>query len=819
MYFRGKHCYPIRFEEDVMSGATLEPFQRRSLVPCVSSALCALLLLVACGGGGSGGGGSRIPDPTLPKVCSDGSEVPADQVCPPPPLTTSDPEFHLATERFTTHQPNVLEQIGAHHAYAKGLTGKGVRIGIDDTIVDYTQSAEFGSRIKLTDAEGATLYYDRFDGNELFGDVHNCLSDPECQAWRVNSGGDAEELNRVVRQVVRDAGMPRRDDSVFVFDEYHRSTDNLFASLLEWKEVPTPYEDGTHGTSVASIAAGKSLGVAPEATIIPIAKNLTGDQRAEGRVEDLFRGVVEALPSGLRGVLDDQLADFYQDYYAKFDIINRSFGRRASFGAILNEHSAVQWHLDYLPNTLDAWSQVGTPSAEETIIVYAAGNSQDGRPPDPRPGLGAALPYFFSPLRGHTLAVVATNPATGVIADYSYRCGPLPSNWNVTRHGPHYCLAAPGTVRGLVPNPATPGQGDVEDGISGTSFAAPMVSGALALMMEHFRGTRGNTAVVKRMLDTANRNGRYGDLETYGAGFLDLGAALSPVGTLNAGQSALSLERTTLYTPIAFGAVAKRTADIELAVFDGQDFPFWIPVSSRIVTQADPLAIPVFDEGVEVVAGLDSLEQRWMSLGGAEHPWSPGGEWVFGFSPTSASLGYQPRGRGWGYGLSFDDDGYLGSHGSGAFGSDLRSGFSWVTRSFQRDLGTRWSVRATGTLAFGAPSYEKNAMFEATPSLFSAMSVRVGSESMGLTVQQPLRAETGNGTFRVENGRIENGRRLYDERRIPLRPVARELRMTLRHEREAAGGRIAMEAGVTLNAGHTIGEYESHVGLAFRSVW
>ena len=48
----------------------------------------------------------------------------------PPALTPSDPDYHLKSDRFTTHQPDVLEQIGAHHAYAKGLAGRGVRIGI-----------------------------------------------------------------------------------------------------------------------------------------------------------------------------------------------------------------------------------------------------------------------------------------------------------------------------------------------------------------------------------------------------------------------------------------------------------------------------------------------------------------------------------------------------------------------------------------------------------------------------------------------------------------------------------------------------------------
>ena len=98
----------------------------------------AALLLAACGGGGGGTTGSAPADPS-----------PTQPPSRPPP-TTSDPAHHLGTARFTTHQPDVLEQIGAHHAYARGLTGRGVRIGIEDTIVDYTQRAEFGKQRAVT---------------------------------------------------------------------------------------------------------------------------------------------------------------------------------------------------------------------------------------------------------------------------------------------------------------------------------------------------------------------------------------------------------------------------------------------------------------------------------------------------------------------------------------------------------------------------------------------------------------------------------------------------------------------------------------------
>ena len=737
----------------------------------------------------------------------------------PPPRTSSDPERHLETPRFTTDQPQVLEQIGAHHAYAKGLTGKGVRIGVDDTAVDFTQNTEFGSRTKLTHGEGAKLYYDRFVtslGSSLVSELLECEhGSTRCIGREIDSRGQRQEelVNNSVRGIVRETGMPLHDNSAYIVDShYARILANegepygrrWWAAQLSVKEVPTPYGEGSHGTAVASVAAGTRLGVAPEASVIPIAQNLTADDQAEDRhLQSAIELVIESLPAAERRDFDKQLAAEHKELYAKFDIINRSYGRRNTSFVRFEEYRNLRWALEYVPNALDAWAQVDTPAAEKTIVVYAAGNDSDTKP-----GLGAALPSLFVPFRGHTLAVVATDPVTGMIASYSNRCGRLPSDWDAARHGRHYCLTAPGTVRGLAPDRNTPGRGNIQTW-RGTSFAAPMVSGGLALLMEHFRGTRGNTSVVKRMLDTADRSGHYGDLETYGAGFLDLEAALSPVGTLNAGQSARSLNRTMLHTPLAFGAVAQRASDIEIAVFDAQDFPFWIPLSSRITAQeVGRSPIPVFNEGVDPVAGLDALGQRWTALGGVQRPWRPGRQWVAGFGPSSASLAHQPGDGGWGYGLSFNDNGYLGSRTSGAFGSDLRSGFSWVSRTFEPELDARWSVKATGTLAFGAPRYEKNAIFKASPSVLSAMSIRVGTETTGLTLEQALRAETGTGTFRIENGRTENGRRLYDEHRIHLRPDSREVRMTLRHEHDVYGGRIAFEAGATINAGHITGAHE-----------
>ena len=166
----------------------------------------------------------------------------------------------------------------------------------------------------------------------------------------------------------------------------------------------------SHGTIVASTAAGKNLGVAPEATIVPIAINLTDDQGATGLVNAALRLVIAALPNEGRSLLDDDMATSVTDNYAKFDVINRSHGTGLFDPDVVASaiDSELAWYRQYLPKTLDAVFQVNRPDAEKTILVYAAGNESE-----PWSTIEADLPYYIPEVRGHAVAVVATDPETG----------------------------------------------------------------------------------------------------------------------------------------------------------------------------------------------------------------------------------------------------------------------------------------------------------------------------------------------------------------------------------------------------------------------
>ena len=420
-----------------------------NLIGAIVAVALGILLLGACAGTGE----SRLSMSNS----AGGSTIPA-----PLPQTASVPDQGHSAARNSA-QREVLDQIGAHHAYARGLAGRGVRIGIQDTIIDYTQTGEFGDRVKLRDADGAVLSYPRPLGDATFSDISRCRRASTCKVWRGDSQGDLEAYNRWVRHVVAEDGWPTSDDSVFLLD-LNFDVPGTILEYLKWKEVPTPYgRPGHHGTAVASVAAGSSLGVAPEATIIPVAENLTTDQSEDQTALVDLSNFLVSLPASDRKQFDTEWANSVRNSFAKFDIINRSYGVQYStavFSAIKRE---VNWYSRYFPQTLNAELQIGILDADKTIVVYSAGNESDSVP-----GAGAILPYFLSPLRGHTLAVVATDPGTRIIASYSNRCGPLPSNWNAALHGRHYCLAAPGTVQALVPDQNNPGNGSVQQ-VNGTS--------------------------------------------------------------------------------------------------------------------------------------------------------------------------------------------------------------------------------------------------------------------------------------------------------------------------------------------------------------
>lgn len=177
----------------------------------------------------------------------------------------------------------------------------------------------------------------------------------------------------------------------------------------------------------------------------------------------------------------------------------------------------------------------------DAIFVWAAGN--EGRA---QSTALAAMPRVVQELEGHFINVVAWDNATGALADYSNACG-------VTKD---YCITAPGTDM------------NVEFGIaSGTSFAAPVVSAAIAVIRQAFPYM--NASEITQLLFTTARDlGAAGVDEVYGWGMLDLERATRPVGAPLVAIDDNMMQ--PVHSARASGVIGRqlRSADLKFAFFD-----------------------------------------------------------------------------------------------------------------------------------------------------------------------------------------------------------------------------------------------------------
>ena len=342
-------------------------------------------------------------------------------------------------------------------------------------------------------------------------------------------------------------------------------------------------EDGiSHGTAVASVAAGARTGIPYAHHGVAWGADIAMFALTLGQGDGVYR----PIPVDVLSLVDAEDTALYQQVLSwrdgdrKVDILNLSFG----YQGIIDGYTEEGLRAHY-GSTLAALAQAD--AGEKAILVWAAGNSHgdlchpattencphwalNATSVDVLPGLAARI----EELQGHSIAVIALNPADGKIAYFSNRCG-LAAD---------YCIAAPGDgVTAAYFGPAVGGF-DSRDFLEtrGTSLAAPMVSGGLAIMKQLFRDQLANTDLVTRLFETADKTGFYADATIYGQGSMDLGAATSPVGVLEVpvdtrvGQGGFRLLSTSISPGTAFGDGLRRSlASREVMALDRLGAPFW----------------------------------------------------------------------------------------------------------------------------------------------------------------------------------------------------------------------------------------------------
>lgn len=151
------------------------------------------------------------------------------------------------------------------------------------------------------------------------------------------------------------------------------------------------------------------------------------------------------------------------------------------------------------------------------VVVISAGNASKNSPPDANPD-----PLSLAALANYAngqIIIAGSSNQLGTISGFSSRAGV----------GAAFYLLAPGeNVSSTTVNSST-GASVFGTG-SGTSFAAPHISAAVALLMEKFPALSA-ADIVDILLTTATDLGVPGIDTIYGHGLLNLEKAIAPIGT------------------------------------------------------------------------------------------------------------------------------------------------------------------------------------------------------------------------------------------------------------------------------------------------
>ncbi|MEE7559705.1 S8 family serine peptidase, partial [Xanthomonas sp. Kuri4-2] len=407
-----------------------------------------------------------------------------------------------------------LSAINAQYAYARGLSGQGVRLGLFDSGVALSHP-EFAGK----DANGLHVGDVLADGSVCSNET--LLTPDACFA----SSGDTVAVDYVdydpaLIQYLVDIGY-LNPGARAIIEQYYAGA-----------------RYATHGTHVAGSMAANRDGSGTQG--VAFGADLTA-ARMFGNTYMDTAGFIQSIGGDVRDVgidLDGVSLGVGPDT-SSFESMYRQMeaqGVRAinhSWGLTNEPASAAAMDRLYAANA-DYFATFTDPSLRSGVLqVWAAGNN-DGA----IAGVYATLPRYVPDVEKYWLSVVNINQ-TGGIDGSSSICG-LSQDW---------CVAAPGTDITSSVIEGTPGVSVIRDAdgtaigmqvdasnpeygygdLTGTSMAAPHVTGALALLMERFPYLDG-PQVRDILLTTATDLGAAGVDAIYGWGLIDLQKAIDGPG-------------------------------------------------------------------------------------------------------------------------------------------------------------------------------------------------------------------------------------------------------------------------------------------------
>lgn len=537
-------------------------------------------------------------------------------------------------------------------------------------------------------------------------------------------------------------------------------------------------DDHGHGTHVAGIIAATkndfgTHGVAFDATILPV-KVLNAN--GSGNFSDIKAGLQYAHEQGAK-------------------IANLSLGANLGYNVTKQETAAYDWWFG------DTYKNV---VANGTMVVMAAGNSgYDCKVKDSTYSkwigdqqltcsFPAALPSVagYEELQTGGWITVGAVDSTGKMAYYSNLAGEMKN----------YYLVAPGSDILSTTNDGSTGT------MSGTSMAAPHVSGAAALLFQKFPHLQ-NSDIASILFTSATDLGEEGIDEVYGHGLLNVTAAMAPIGELNiplgntTTGTTTSLSSSYVAAPAAFASALMESAALEEAIIiDDYERAYNVDMTEAVSMMASTYSFDNYRTANvgNLIMGFSEIEID------GQHPL------VMGYQitkETSLMIGRENT--------------IFGAVSSGAL--SFGEGSTWYSRlgysNQYQDI--RYSLHAD--YGYSAGGSVSDSYFTSRSDIhglgFGATAHKTFGKRNQLTLSlfSPISVVSGRADLKVSNGRDMAGNVSYSESSLNLKPNAREYTMNASYlhqiDREQS---LTWDLNSTVNAGNVENGWDSGIQLTYK---
>lgn len=597
------------------------------------------------------------------------------------------------------------------------------------------------------------------------------------------------------------AGLTGAGEVIAFSDSGFRASHDVFAGKNV--TVGSGVLQTDHGTFVASVAAGNSpsmIGVAPGADVI-------------------FGSY--ATPGQMSATADAATA-------AGAVALNNSWGYTGLYASAVDYSAFVSSaaRRTYLAS-LKTYAQNG-------IVVFAAPNDTSLS----TSGLMASLPVFEPDLEQSWLAVVNGVPEMNgddIVSAQRVSAACL--------EAAAWCISANGSWTG-----AEAGSDSSYDFGTGTSFAAPTVAGALALLAEAFPAMTHQQLRIRLLASADNEFAGFTQSGTtqlaadfehaysseWGHGFLDVAAALLPIGrtTVTTGNGAILSAAEPLVTAgsASGDAVSRSLRNVEIVSKDSLAATFAVQASQLV---ARPKAPPLFstDDLMDFGRILSASSSGTAFFGNSQGhllPLANDAQQLFLFHSPDGDADRLAIGAS----RSFD----LGTaklHVGTAFGNDTaallsewsggsRSSLAAVDLALSASLSERAQVKFELGYAYGNEASQiaadTDVLMNASAITYSQHNVLKRNDGLSVSLSLPAAIASGATSLSLPVASA-SGAPIYQDIPIDLAPDRREVRLMLNYEQPMTRRtRLGVSLVHAQNRGNIAGQRDTAgmVGLAIR---